>query len=64
MKLLFPAVALGLLSFLVWGVFKPAKPRLSRVRQSWYQTTEEPSDSMDDPNLPPLRDPWDKKWQI
>jgi hypothetical protein len=64
MKLFFPAVALGLLSFLIWGAFKPSKPHADSPPQPWHQTTEESSESMDNPNLPPLRDPWDRKWQI
>jgi hypothetical protein len=60
----FAWVTLGLLSFLLWSALKPSKPQAGGLQQPWHQTTDEPSENMDDPNLPPLRDPWDRKWQI
>jgi hypothetical protein len=64
MKLLFPAIALGLLSFLTWGAIKPWQRHLGALQQLRHKATEESSESMDDPKLAPLRDPWDRKWQI
>jgi hypothetical protein len=63
MKLLFSSITLFCLSFLLWSALKASKPGASS-RPPWHQSKEESSESMDDPKLPPLRDPWDRKWKI
>jgi hypothetical protein len=63
MKLFFTSITLGCLSFLLWSALKVSKPEASSLRQPWHQSKEESSEGMDDPKLPPLRDPWDRKWK-
>jgi hypothetical protein len=63
MKVIFLSITVGILTFFLWSALKPSKRPVDILRQSWHQTGKSP-DSTDDPNLPPLRDPWDRKWQI
>jgi hypothetical protein len=64
MKPFFLSVTLAFFSFLLWSALKPSKTRAGSFWQSGHQTTEKAAESMDDPKLPPLQDPWDRKWQI
>jgi hypothetical protein len=63
MKLFFSSVTFGLFSFFLWSALKPSKPQTGNLLKP-PRATERSSESMDDPKLPPLRDPWDRKWQI
>jgi hypothetical protein len=63
MKLFFSFVTLGLFSFFLWSALKPSKPQTGIFLKQPHPTKQS-SESMDDPKLPPLRDPWDRKWQI
>ena len=62
-KLFFSFVTLGLFSFFLWSALKPSKPQTG-IFLKQPRTTKQSLESMDDPKLPPLRDPWDRKWQI
>ncbi len=63
MKLLFSSITFVCLIFLLWSALKVSKPAASNLRPPWHQSKEESSEGMDDPKLPPLRDPWDRKWK-
>jgi hypothetical protein len=63
MKLFFSSITFGCLSFLLWSALKVSKPEARTLRQPWHQSKEGSSEGMDDPKLPPLRDPWDRKWK-
>jgi hypothetical protein len=64
MKLLFLTVTAVTLSFLLWSALKETKPHGDALQQRRSQAMEESFESSGDPNLPPLRDPWDRKWHI